>query len=78
MLNPLGRRDSAAGDTHNYCNRKTKFKTAHRIGMITQITKYPAWCKIEDKNVAINMVHTDKNRNKCSTCVPCSFAIINV
>jgi len=30
--------------------------------MITQIRKYPARCKSEDKNVAINMVHRDKKR----------------
>ena len=30
--------------------------------MITQIRKYPARCKNEDKNVAINMVHTAKKR----------------
>ena len=41
---------------------KAELKTAHNIGMITQIRKYPARCKSEDKNVAINMVHTAKNR----------------
>jgi len=46
--------------------------------MITQIRKYPTRCKNEDKNVAINMVHTAKKRKHTHIEKVCIYEIVRV